>query len=473
MPILMKYVQKCPKTGNLQYRRRIPKELQEAAGRREFVRSLRTKDPAAAAERYATTQAAYNQMLREASRMASERVRYQRAVEWATKSGIDLSRSFKEVEEEEGPLFPYDPLGSHAYRVRDVALDHLTETDDRGRTVLESHEDRWKLELVLHGKKVPAPAPSIDESLEIYLKEKGRLERRGETEAQFKRYLQADRRAVKSLTDLLPRKGATSITDVTREQARQWRDVVVAKYAKETIRKHRRALRDMFATVLAVEGINLANPFERLVIPMNAVEVHTAPKEAWTAEEEELILNNVQRLNDHAELAVRLMACTGSRLADVVFLQADEIILDAAIPYIWIKENPLRGVTKNGFQQRKVPIVDPQALRLLEANPKGCTRYHLDRGNTNASNLINKFYRSQLKLGDRTKSNHGFRHAMVTKLRNAGCPGETVEKIVGHAGTTVQTRTYWKEVDLQEQARWLRKALGLPEEVAQEPASPS
>tara|TARA_E500000318_G_scaffold108180_2_gene118544 strand:- start:111 stop:1520 length:1410 start_codon:yes stop_codon:yes gene_type:complete len=468
----MKHVQKCRKTGNLQYRRRIPKEFQEAAGKKEFLRSLCTKDPVEAAERYAATQAAYNQTLREAAGTASNRQNFQQAVEWAISNGIDLTRTYKEQEADEGPVEPYEPYGSIGFVNRDIAIDLLTDTDSRGRTVAATPDERWKLELLIYGNKAQRPAPSVDEALEIYLKEKGRLERRSETGAQFKRYLQADRRAIQTLTDLLPRMGATLITDVTREQARQWRDMVVAKYTKETIRKHRSTLRDMFATVLAVEGINAANPFDDLKVPMNATAIHTDPKEAWTVEEEELILSNIHRLNDHAELAVRLMACTGSRLVDVLFLQADEIVLDAAIPHIWIKANPLRGATKKGFQQHKVPIVDPVALRLLEAIRDGCTRYHNDRGNTSASNLINKFYRTQLGLVDKRKSNHSFRHALVTKLRNVGCPGETVEKIVGHAGKTVQTRVYWGDADLAEQARWLRKALRLPEEAAQEPPSP-
>jgi len=461
MPILMKHVQKCPKTGNLQYRRRIPKELQAAVGRREFVRSLRTKDLVEAAARYATVHAEFERGLREASGTTSERVKYRQAVEWAKASGIDLTRTYKEVEEQEGPGAPDEPYGSSEYISRDAAITYLTDVDSRGRTVPATPDDRWKLELLFHGYKAQKPAPSLDEALEIYLQEKGRLERRSETEAQHKKYIQADKRAVRTLAELLPRMGATLITDVTREQAREWRDTVVAKYSRETIRKHRRVLRDMFATVLAVESINAANPFDGLKVPMNATSIETDPKEAWTVEEEELILSNIHRLNDHAELAVRLMACTGSRLVDVIYLQSQDIVLDAPIPHVCIRKNPLRGVTKRGFAERRVLVVDPDALKLLKANPDGCTRYHKDTGNSSASALINKFYRDQLGLVEKKKTNHSFRHAMVSKLRNVGCPGETVEKIVGHAGKTVQTRVYWKAVDLAEQARWLRKALGV------------
>ena len=179
------------------------------------------------------------------------------------------------------------------------------------------------------------------------------------------------------------------------------------------------------------------------------------------------ISHNCYRLNDDIRWIVGLQLATGARLAEVVGLRKEDILVDqTSIPFVFIRQHLKLGRTlKTPGSERKVPLLGlglwaaQQAMAADNNSDWLFPRYAKahDIRATHASNTINKWFRESLHI---EKTSHSFRHAMRDLLRNSGCPEAVAKRLLGH-GTKTVSESYGQGYQLPILHDALKKALGL------------
>lgn len=169
---------------------------------------------------------------------------------------------------------------------------------------------------------------------------------------------------------------------------------------------------------------------------------------------------------DQPRCIVTVLAETGCRLAEVTGLASADVHLDAAIPYIDLKEYPWRSL-KNESSVRKVPLT-PRAMEALKAAKtisKG-SKFLFPRYTTekqckinSVSATLNKWIRTRDGLEESGLTCHCLRHSMKDRLRAVQCIDSIHDQILGHTGKGVSAR-YGQGYDLDVLAEWINKALG-------------
>jgi integrase len=195
---------------------------------------------------------------------------------------------------------------------------------------------------------------------------------------------------------------------------------------------------------LDLKGIT--NPFEKLPI----VDMREDARERLPFDVPELhvIASACHRLDDDIRHIIGLQRDTGARLGEIVGLRRDDVFVEDAIPYLWIRPHKAFGRTlKTPGSERKIPLVGEShwaATAALKASkgPWLFQRY-IDRApkagapvikGNHASATINKWLRESLDI---EKSTHSFRHAMQDRLRAAGVPRDVREQLLGHGSRSV------------------------------------
>jgi len=122
----------------------------------------------------------------------------------------------------------------------------------------------------------------------------------------------------------------------------------------------------------------------------------------------------------HSEPLFMCLWYHGFRVNEIAGIQADEVVLDAEIPYFDIKRNEVRGV-KNKPSVRKVPI-HPACLQLVKHLP------HTD--NPKAGDYYSRHMKAICG-----HSAHGIRHNITTRMRKAGIEYSIAAAILGHSAS--------------------------------------
>ena len=162
-----------------------------------------------------------------------------------------------------------------------------------------------------------------------------------------------------------------------------------------------------------------------------------------------------------------LLAGTGARLAEVVGLHLDDIVLDAPFPYVFLQVHPWRDIKGakgiRGVKDRAVPLVGT-ALRAAEKVKAGAAKgekfafpQYTNASTckaTSASGALNGWIR-RIPL-DHTC--HELRHTVKDQLRAVQCPKDISDAITGH-GTKDTGDGYGDGYSLQVKAEWLNKAV--------------
>jgi integrase len=164
--------------------------------------------------------------------------------------------------------------------------------------------------------------------------------------------------------------------------------------------------------------------------------------------------NALDDLIEEARALIYIMADTGARVVEVTGLMADDIRLDAPIPYIHIRSNK-RGGLKTGDSDRQIPLVGA-ALYGAKMIPKGMERY------TNAdsvSTLINKYLRHHDLSTSEGQSLYSLRHTFKDRLRDAQAPEEIIDNLMGHRSRGPK---YGRGHILETKREWLQKIAFLP-----------
>lgn len=153
--------------------------------------------------------------------------------------------------------------------------------------------------------------------------------------------------------------------------------------------------------------------------------------------------------NPDLRLIMGMVFDTGMRLSEATGLSLKDIHLEAAIPYVDIKEDFGRKRTvKTKHSIRKVPLVGmalwaaQEVFRLSDKDQKMAFPRYCDDAGVNgsaASNAGNAWIKSRLK---EKRTFHSFRHSMNDRLLNSGCQEPIIEAICGWGDDDNMVRYY-------------------------------
>ncbi|MBR0715808.1 tyrosine-type recombinase/integrase [Bradyrhizobium liaoningense] len=151
------------------------------------------------------------------------------------------------------------------------------------------------------------------------------------------------------------------------------------------------------------------------------------------------LLGKTGSINDELQDIVRILACTGARLAEISGLQVKDF--DTKAQSISIEFNDIRRL-KNKASIRVVPVVDAKALEALRKRAEGrppaesiFPKYGWDKGANSASAALSQRL-TTIGLRDprsaKPKTTHSLRHTFKDALRDVGVLDDIRNMIHGH-----------------------------------------
>jgi integrase len=297
-------------------------------------------------------------------------------------------------------------------------LDELVEAErERG---LQAHE-----RLALKALQGPLPT-TLSELLEIYLDN----HKRGK-EPKFRK-----------ITEMYWDKLLVFVSDMPVEALD--RDRVKAYVAnrlstdvtRATIEKEVKILRAIINRGITELGLQMTNPFEKLIIPEGSGKSSTR-REKFSVDEHRLAVSTAIAANDELRTIVLVVALTGCRLGEAVGLRVQDCYLDVETPCLSFEGYGLRRF-KTANSERKVPLlsqlkeaIQRQLERIGSQQLALFPKYNdliLEPAADSASAALNKWIRNSVGIA---KTCHSFRHSVQDLMREAEVPEDVRLELLG------------------------------------------
>ena len=269
-------------------------------------------------------------------------------------------------------------------------------------------------------------------------------------------------RVIESATALL---GDLRIDAYSRSDAERLRDHWLQQMATRTARRRLITIVAIINKARKEKQLQILNPFEGLGIVGEGEDgIKRTP---FDHHELKIIAAACRSLDDDIRHIIAFQMDTGCRVAEIVGLRVEDVILDHPIPHVRIRPWGKIRTLKTAASERDIPLVGEArwaAERALEARrkAKGASPWLFPRyasdveiKATHASNALNKWLRS-LEGVSRDKTTHCFRHAMRDRLRAAQVPHD-VQEAIGGWGTRTIGQGYGNGYPLQVLAEHLVK----------------
>lgn len=318
-----------------------------------------------------------------------------------------------------------------AYRAADPA-DYLTPVErEAGRR--------------LHG----AQAATLNDALNLHL---GIHPQRGD--AQFVAYQRG------AFATLIAVTGDRELATFKREDARQYLEAAMQKVKTATVRRRIGVFSSVFATYIKENDLTRTNPFAGLAIPAEGHD--SKQRRPFTTPEFAQLEAACRSADDPMRWILAMLAGTGARLAEVVGLPLEDIVIDGDIPHVVLQVHPWRDIKGakgiRGVKDRTVPLVGLAlwaATRVKNGATKG-QRFAFPQYTdatackaTSASGGLNGWLR-RLPL-DHTC--HELRHTVIDWLRDVQCPRDINQAITGHGKKDTGDK-YGDGYNLKVKAEW-------------------
>lgn len=250
--------------------------------------------------------------------------------------------------------------------------------------------------------------------------------------------------------------GDKDITAYTRADANAFRDAMIErKLSGSSITRVFGTVRSIINFAASETGITLTNPFAGVYYDRKAGVEDRLP---LSVEDILRLQNKCRVMDDEGRWLVALVSDTGLRLAEAAGLHRDDIVLDAPIPHVVVREHPWRRL-KTSTSARVVPLVGEAlwAARRVVAvqmdDQFAFPRYN--KGETtnanSASAALNKWMKPHVP---ERCTMHSFRHSMRDRLRAVECPSDIVDQIGGWQTEGVG-HGYGKGYPLEVLAKWM------------------
>jgi len=299
------------------------------------------------------------------------------------------------------------------------------------KAVLAKLEDYW-LKLRIKDLDVPAShllneslsvtagMPTIEDALNLYLDLKG--VGRGEL------FFRAAKRNVRYLVTALGLKTLDKYTTTDASRFREWL-LKEQKISTSSVARVFASIKAMTNFTINEFGLEIRNPFAGVYIPPSDAQ----KRHSISLGDIKAIQSECYKQDDELRHIVALISDTGMRLAETVGLHQDDLVLDADVPYVQVREHPWRSL-KTSTSHRVIPLVGASlwaAQRIKQNGSEYCFPRYTDgiKCNSNsASAALNKWIK---QVAGSSNVIHGFRHSFRDRLRAASAPIDMIDQLGG------------------------------------------
>lgn len=323
----------------------------------------------------------------------------------------------------------------------------IKDCDLPGKHLLRLHQTTGA---AASGNLIPAVPENISltlsEAVSIYLRLKG--------QNRPKTFQRAAERSCGYVIDV---SGDKDLLAYTKANATQFRDAMIERgLTGSSITRIFGTVRSVVNFAASEMGITMINPFAGVYFDRQSGVKDRAPLPID-------VLRSVQgeckKIDDDMRWLVALVSDTGMRLAEAAGLLRDDLMLDAKIPHVVVREHPWRRLKTSG-SVRDVPLAGvslwaaERALAHNDGSRFAFPRYNRsEETNANAASAaLNKWMRPMVP---ERCTMHSFRHSMRDRLRAVECPADIVDQIggwqtdgVGHgygAGYPIKVLNRWMQ----------------------------
>lgn len=253
-----------------------------------------------------------------------------------------------------------------------------------------------------------------------------------------------DRASETAVKQFIAFAGDIPIEQVKRRTAVEWLDHLMDELGQSgsTIRRRLGAMKAIVNFVRKREMFVGDNPFAECEVPKGAAKpedvlpLHTVHLDAIDA------YLKASKVRPETRHLFALLKFTGCRPSEIGGLRGEDIVLDAPIPYVFIREHEGRRL-KNDESERKLPLIGGalEAAKALTAKrktgwlfPSLAPETADANDNPNMSARSNKVIRAAGVPRSRKLVAYSFRHTLTSALDlTAEVPWALRERILGHA----------------------------------------
>lgn len=241
---------------------------------------------------------------------------------------------------------------------------------------------------------------------------------RAKSDDQLRRWKAPRLKAINNLIALI---GDKPLADITRTDALSlrawWQDRVIEEgYTPNSANKDFGHLAQLLDTLNDALELGLTKPFAKLRL----LDDEKGKRSPFTIDQLKALAEPgaLAGMNEEAQGILLAMIETGMRPSEICGLEKDDIVLDAEIPHVKIRQKSYRRL-KTSYSQRDIPIVGI-SLTAFQSNGAGFPRYR-DRS-SQLSALVNKVLRGRKMLPTDNHSLYSIRHSFQDRLTAADMP---------------------------------------------------
>lgn len=393
--------------GYFYYRRRVPSRVAELVPEKEVKVSLETKDEETAQKKRDLINANFEAMWDDIIVNGGDH--YDRAYAKATKIAKINGFSYLLAEDilEKG-------VGEIVARTKKLSKLNLKKSKSQAEALLGLVE------------KPPITLGNVFEKF----KEISANEFVKKSEQQKRKWENPRRAAIDTFREVVGNKPLAGLTreDVLKFRAHNIKRYEEGKIGTHTVNKYIERARMIITRVDRVLGLQLNTKqlFEDVLIKEI---VHQRPSYDIEYVRDVLLdMENFKGLNEEARLVLPIMANTGMRPSEICGLDAEDIYLNADIPYIHVRpKDDLELKTQQS--QRQIPIIGASLWAFQQA-PSGFKRYK--RNTDSLSACINKYLREHNMRPSAKHTLYSIRHTFQDMLRIHQIDERVQAELMGH-----------------------------------------
>jgi integrase len=411
--------------GRLYFRRRVPEELREIVGQREWKVSLKLKVgqelDALPLMRKLTRQT--DQIIRDAEHQVAsglpEAEMAEAVNEWARRNEYLEGAKGRLANERETSAVEHETEAILKRTLLRVAKRHEDELEDDDFTP----EDRLKLKVLYRGERVVVPC-TIRMAEAHYKKRK-----RGT-------YNKSEAAAVDQFVDFA---GDPPISQISRIQVQDWFDYLqdIRGQSLSTVKRRQNSMRAIVNKAVKDMDLNIKNPFaghdelKHKASSKDRLPFHTSHLDLLTKH------LSSERVKPETQLILTLMLETTFGVSETAGLDWSDLFLDDEIPYIKMRPNAHRSL-KNESRPRDFPLSQGalgllQTRRALSKKADGPVFSESARNYHSLSARLNKTIRAAGVPKSPRLTAYSCRHTFEEAMRVAGVDQSLQKYLMGHA----------------------------------------
>lgn len=229
--------------------------------------------------------------------------------------------------------------------------------------------------------------------------------------------------------------GAIPLYDIRREHAIAFRAWWMKRKKENNLKSYTAnremgCLRRLLNTSYDIDGRDEKNPFDRVKLKEEKIATR-APVTSEQIKNEILAEGQLDGLHEDFQLLIKLVINTGMRPVEAIGLELDDIILDADIPHVHVRENSVR-VLKTAHSDRKIPLVGV-SLDAAKALHAQCGWGHRAGKNMYATSIINRHFKEHNTFSGEKQSFYSIRHWFSDQLVQMEVIDRIQCQLIGHA----------------------------------------